>query len=508
MSNNEVIKAKFNQFVEIPVDMVLDSAKNLNVEHFTVTSDAMFKRCFVQGSTNVDEHRRVLVRCVSDMVVNFSEQKLTDRSVTQLSQGKSLSSCSVKSSELLAEVVHNTQASVNLNGELGKQSTGSKKSLPKEPKVDLAVRNTMEDGKACIIGIEMQVRKNSMLPMFIRLQHYGSVLAVKYMDKDGVEKIFEVALCMWDRPRSNNSNNVNGSNDEKLEPTDWIQLTGVNKEILQNEDTIRENSHLSYPLCCVPCMLGNNINVLDRLVTTLNEGVISIVSNVEVPNRRAVDKLHENRKYKQEILKKRFNKLYGCNIDDLRASFQEKFKGKVKSEKYSIKGNTIGGLKEEKDWDKNLKKDFEILEDYEMLEFFSVGNVTSEKNVNDEVISNTIRSLYMETTIRDSAIINDPDQAASVWLSGNFAVQYNKLRGENNRLESELVQQKVVNNIIRQCFKKGTLNRSEIEQIIKQNTLKDVKLSDRDVIIDEVCQQESDIQKVDGGLKYNNNRAA
>lgn len=35
MSNNEVIKAKFNQFVEIPVDMVLDSAKNLNVEHFT-----------------------------------------------------------------------------------------------------------------------------------------------------------------------------------------------------------------------------------------------------------------------------------------------------------------------------------------------------------------------------------------------------------------------------------------------------------------------------------------
>ncbi len=226
MSNNEVIKAKFNQFVELPVSAVLDSAKNLNVEHFTVTSDAMFKRCFVQGSTNVDEHRRVLVRCVSDMVANFPEQKLIDRSVTQLSQGKSLSSCSVKSSELLAEVVHNTQASVNLNGEGDKQSTEIEKSLPKEPKVDLTVKNTMENGKSCIIGVEMQVRKNPMLPMFIRLQHYGVALAVKYMGKDGVEKIFEVALCMWDWPRSNNSNNVNGSNDERLEPTDWIQLRG------------------------------------------------------------------------------------------------------------------------------------------------------------------------------------------------------------------------------------------------------------------------------------------
>ncbi len=109
---------------------------------------------------------------------------------------------------------------------------------------------------------------------------------------------------------------------------------------MQNEGTIQEKDHLSYPLCCVQIMLGSNVNVLEHLITKLNEGVISIVSSVNVPNRRAVNRFHENRKNNQKILKKRFNKLYGCNIDDLRASFQEKLEDKV----YNIKTGKVGGL--------------------------------------------------------------------------------------------------------------------------------------------------------------------
>lgn len=421
------IEFVLNQPASISVDGAMEAAEKLRVQHFSATTDAMFKRLFVQG-INEDELKanRELLVCTVKSVIGHSLRGslLGERCERLLEQriGEPI--------ELVQETLNDPQSNLNVSGSSA-NFQNKKGKLPDMPKVDFAAKVVLqgkgsEKDEHCVFGVEMQVRYDPKFPMFVRLPYYGNLLSRLCSEEDTQTgskqkkmalETFAAAICMWDNDVGN-----------------LVKISGVERGNFCNPDKNSRGAvfykEIAYPVCCAQIFLVKYVDVMSHLIAAINEQNIPHVSEIKVREKRAVNQFGEERQKRQTQLKEKFNKLYSrdgvvVDVDALR----NKFKGLLGDVAYDIKNKTIGGLMED-DVPEEYKEEFKILEIYELLEFFSVGNVTIEGDINDEVISNTVRSLYMNTAITKDNVTNDPQQAGNIWFSERYFEDYKKIEEE------------------------------------------------------------------------------
>jgi hypothetical protein len=254
----------------------------------------------------------------------------------------------------------------------------------------------------CVFGIELQVENKHDPSMFVRLNDYAERLSrlplaskKERRTRFTTRKVYEVGLCMWN--------------------CDDVQELGVVWGVLKNCLTSSQGTtgvqypNVSYPLCCAQIFLGELVNVTDEVIKFMKTATLGQRRD---PNLRA-QSISAVRDSRRTELKGKFDALFGSRgfgIGDIDVIYN--------SARFANRGQ---GFSEADFLGDDLSlQNFRIVESYELLEFFSIGSTMSQDIV-DQLVSKTVRGLYMSIKINEGNISLNRDQARDIWLSKEFA---------------------------------------------------------------------------------------
>jgi hypothetical protein len=462
----------------LPSDYVI-AANNLGIEYLTVTSDEMFKRSFVMSDhPDLNARKCLLIRTVADLIERldggqgmsktFENSSLGERSITKVtmiqetvfSKPLGLLGDKAKKSKKIKKAGEEVEEDPAQN--LTKQQT----KLPTLPKVDFAGLVTFDNKENCIFGIELQVENSHDSSIHVRLEDYGDRLSRLRLSIDGgkfeVRKVYETGLCMWDSDKSD-ALGVAWAPPRLC----FTSTSSQGKNGPVYPDVIAKGLGC-VPVCCAQLFLGKLVICTAEIIKYLQgveEGkLISKDDQVEAINRAK----QEGR----QRLKGKFGSLE-YNIDQLYEYFRSVAMS-IPSEGFT-----------ETNFDANpeLKEAFRKLEEYELLEFFSVGNSMRQSDV-DNLISKTVKGLYMSTKIDENNIAYDQRQAREIWLADHYIAAKNEAKAAKNEAK--------VTGIVASRLIKGRLFWHEFKEV----TGNDTQLGEH--VIESLKKNNSDIEVYEG----------
>ncbi len=355
---------------------------DVGVEYMSATSDAMFKKLFVQSSDTekVKGHRELVIKVVSNVIGLLDKES----NYSVLISGEKLVDREIRNTELVDESVNARVVEMRANTKGAKRNTkrANKKSnqdtpavqytnLPENPKVDCTSRVTLDGDEEIFFDVEMQVSKNQKSLMGSRLPHYGEYLSQLKLGKDVTErkarKVFSTALYMWNCDESDKVGVI------------W----GTPRECFTSADKGLSYPDVKFPVCCVQIFLGETIRALE-IIGRAWESIKDLINDVNA-QRSVIQKALKERT--EELARK----LLGSNIDEMRGGFLAR----------------KGGY-EESDFanDPELLKKFRKVETFEMMQLIAASSAMTAEEV-DNILSKEVKSIYEDLKVTEENIVND-----------------------------------------------------------------------------------------------------
>ncbi len=361
------------------------------IEYVAATSDAMYKKLFVQSSNEkTSEYRRLLIEAVST-VVGYLDK---DKEYSILSSGTKLADRTTEEEKLLEESI-NSQIVV-VPGTTRKVTKRTKEQTDKETKraisatqypnlsenlkVDCASCIKLDNAEEVVFDIEMQVSKNQKPLMGSRLPHYGEYLTQLKFSGDNAKhyarKAFSTALCMWDCDDANKFGVVWGT------PRECFINTESNQGVVYPS--------VKFPVCCAQIFLGETVRALEVIRTKLG-----LERHLIDDVRGCKSVLNEVCESRSAELESKFQQLWGEDISI----------NKLRSE--LMRGGKDDGYEESdfKNEEDALEK-FKIVEYFELMQLIATSNAMSTEKV-QQICSKKVRSMYEDLKISEENIMND-----------------------------------------------------------------------------------------------------